>query len=127
MPTRKEIEQLRTAEQLRIIMTGILMREEANLYGLAQIAVISRVEVSSSREHAKFYVSILGDSSLKAQILKLFKQQLKTIRYLIGQRLQSRKVPEISFVIDESLEKAQQLAQILDASRYQDHSTEESN
>lgn len=127
MPTRKEIAQLRTAEQLRMIMTNILMREEAGLYGLATAAIISRVEVSNSQEHVKFYVSILGDADLKSQILDTFKRQLKAIRYLIGQRLHSRKVPEIRFMLDESIEKAQQLTRTLDALRQNMPTTESSS
>lgn len=109
MLTHKEIEQLRAAETLKNVMSNILLREEADLYGLSSLASVARVEVSITKEHVKFFISVLGDAQRKQQVMDLLQRQLKAIRFLIGKYYHSRKVPEISFILDESVEKTAKL------------------
>lgn len=108
--------QARYQERLRIAMSEILLREEANLYNLAGLVAVSRVEVSSSLEDVKFYLSILDDDpERRKQVLALLKENSKKIRFLLVQKVVCKKAPNIRFVLDEQLEEARRIDQQLRA------------
>lgn len=70
---------------------------------------ITNVSVSPDLEDARIFVSVLGTEEQKQETMKgLFSAQ-KVIRMRLGDKLQLRTVPEISFVLDESIEKASRI------------------
>ena len=74
---------------------------------------VTAVETTSDLKYAKIFVSVL-DKAASAQALKGLKSASGYLRRELGQRLNLRNTPELSFVRDDSIDKG---AHILDMLR----------
>ncbi|MCD7916385.1 MAG: 30S ribosome-binding factor RbfA [Tannerellaceae bacterium] len=75
---------------------------------------VSAVRVSPDLGLAKVYVSIFP-SEKEPEILEAIRANTKAIRFDLGQRvhLQLRKIPELSFYIDDSLDYIENIDNLL--------------
>lgn len=75
---------------------------------------VSVVRVSPDLSVAKAYLSIFPSEKSK-DLLEAVRANTKAIRYDLGQRirLQVRKIPELSFFIDDSLDYIERIDQLL--------------
>jgi ribosome-binding factor A len=73
----------------------------------------TRVEMSDDLRHAKVFVSSIGAEAEKARMLQGLSSATGYIRRHLGRALHLRYTPEISFVLDTSLEHGAKIAQIL--------------
>lgn len=96
----------RVAQRIKVLISEVLLRE-INDPRIGFITVTS-VSVSPDLKNAKIYVSLL-ESSKKNEAMKGLESAKKFIRGHLGDKLELRAVPEISFHFDESLEKASKL------------------
>jgi ribosome-binding factor A len=73
----------------------------------------TRVEMSDDLRYAKVFVSSLGSEQEKARMLQGLSSATGYIRRHLGRALHLRYTPEITFLIDESLEHGAKIAQLL--------------
>lgn len=75
---------------------------------------VSTVRVSADLSIAKAYLSIFP-SEKKEELLNAIRTNTKSIRYDLGQRvrLQLRKIPELTFFIDDSLDYIENIDKLL--------------
>lgn len=75
---------------------------------------VSIVRVSPDLSVAKAYLSIFPSEKSK-DLLEAIRTNTKAIRYDLGQRirLQVRKIPELSFFLDDSLDYIERIDQLL--------------
>jgi ribosome-binding factor A len=73
----------------------------------------TRVEMSDDLRHAKVFVSSLGAEPEKARTLQGLSSATGYVRRQLGRTLHLRYTPEISFLLDDSLEHGAKIAQIL--------------
>jgi ribosome-binding factor A len=73
----------------------------------------TRVEVSDDLRHAKVFASIIGSELEKARTLQGLASATGYIRRHLGRVLHLRHTPEITFLIDESLQHGAKIAQLL--------------
>ncbi len=85
----------------------------AQTYEQSLISVTS-VRVSADLSVAKIYVSIFPHQK-KESVFSLIKEHKSKIKYEIGQKIgmQLRKVPDLEFYIDDSLDYAEKIDQLL--------------
>ena len=78
------------------------------------IISVSAVRISPDLSIAKVYLSIFP-SAKSQEILENLKKSSKTIRYELGQkvRLQLRKIPELAFSLDDSLDYIENIDNLL--------------
>jgi ribosome-binding factor A len=74
---------------------------------------ITRVLLSRDLRHAKVFFSTYGDEGAKQKSLEGLRSALGFIRGELGRRLNLRYVPEIEFRMDESLDHAFHIEEIL--------------
>jgi ribosome-binding factor A len=74
---------------------------------------ITRVEVSGDYRHAKVFVSVMGDENQKKLTLAGLKSALGFIRREAGKRLSLRYMPELTLVLDKSLDYGFQIDKLL--------------
>ena len=74
---------------------------------------ITDVEVSVDLRHARVFVSVLGDGEAKAATMDGLRSALGYIRRELGARLQMRYTPDITFKLDESIERGARVNQLL--------------
>lgn len=109
------METTRQAKISRLIqkeLSEILRLQTAKTHGI--IISVSAVRISPDLSIAKAYLSIFP--SAKAQeILDNLTRNSKTIRYELGQkvRLQLRKIPELAFYLDDSLDYVENIDRLL--------------
>ena len=78
------------------------------------IISITDVELSQDYKYAKIYISIFGESETKQEIMDAIEESGSFIRGELGKRIRLRFTPELRFYLDESVEKAQKINDLLD-------------
>lgn len=93
-------------------LSELFRSESRNLFGGAFITV-TVVRVSPDLGLAKVYLSIMGNNSKTA--LKMIEEKNKDIRRRVGNALgkQLRVIPELHFYIDDSLDYAMKIEELL--------------
>ncbi len=109
------METTRQAKIARLIqkeLSEILRLQTAKTHGI--IISVSAVRVSPDLSIAKAYLSIFP-SAKAPQILEDLTRSAKTIRYDLGQkvRFQLRKIPELAFYLDDSLDYIENIDNLL--------------
>lgn len=74
---------------------------------------VTKVEVSSDLRAAKAFISVLGDDADKAAALKVLRSAAGFIRRILGKELVLRKVPDLDFRLDESIERDVEFQQVI--------------
>lgn len=77
------------------------------------LATVTAVETSPELDHAKVYITTLGDDEEKAEIIAGLRSASPFIRGQLGRRLHIRRVPELHFEIDRMLEEANRIESLL--------------
>lgn len=78
------------------------------------LVTISDVEVTKDLRHAKVYVSVsINDEIIKKGVLEGFNAAKAFIRSAIGKNLSLKRIPDLSFFIDETLNNAMKIEKIL--------------
>ena len=75
---------------------------------------ITDLEMSGDLQHAKVFVSIYGTEAAKKETMEGLKACTSFVRRSLGQKIRLRHTPEIRFIQDSSLEKGDQLIQLID-------------
>ena len=78
----------------------------------AGMVSVTAVEATPDLKYAKIYVSALNKDS-SGQLLKGLKSAAGSLRRELGQRLNLRATPELSFVRDDSIDKGAHILDLL--------------
>ncbi|NBO93472.1 MAG: 30S ribosome-binding factor RbfA [Planctomycetia bacterium] len=74
---------------------------------------VTRAEISADLQHAKVYVSIMGTESEQKLALHGLRHSAGFIQRKLGDRLQTRYTPIVSFVVDEGVKKSLEITRLL--------------
>lgn len=109
----------RVEEQLRRDLAE-LIRHEIKEPGLA-ILSISEIRVSPDLAVAQVYVSIMQDDrELIDYTLHTLQNYAGKLRGLLGKRMRIRRVPQLTFIYDDLIQKGTQLDHAIDRAVEQD-------
>ena len=83
-----------------------IIRDDLNDPRLSDTAAVSviQVRVTNDLSFADCYISVLGDSNKKEDVLDALNQAKGYVKVLIGDRMRLRSMPEFRFKLDESIE-----------------------
>jgi ribosome-binding factor A len=81
----------------------------------------TNVEVSSDLRHAKVYYSLLGDNEKRSEVAVGLESAKGFVKRELGKRLQLRRIPDISFHFDVSLEHGSTIDRLLAELKESDH------
>jgi len=103
---------LRLAETIQAELADILHREvrDPRLHFLT----ITYVEVSDDLRRATVHVSVLGSDEERAETMETLQRAKGFLRSQLASRLRLRRVPELAFVTDRSLDNALRVWQLLE-------------
>ena len=76
-------------------------------------ATVTGVDLTDNLNHARVYVIIIGDAEQKRGTLEGLQSARGYIRSALGKNLYLKYIPELSFHLDETAEKAQKISKIL--------------
>ena len=109
----------RIEEQLRIELSEIVEREiEDPRIGLA---TVTAVKISPDLRHARVFISVLGDEQERKKTLQGLNSAANYARRSLSQRLHHlRRIPELVFAYDDSIETGSRIEELLDQIKPQD-------
>lgn len=90
-----------------------LLREDLDDPRIAGLVTVMHVDVSPDMRRATAYVSVLGTDEERASTLAGLASARPFFRRELGRRLHIKQVPDVDFVADTSLERAQELTDIM--------------
>ena len=102
----------RVGDQIRQELSELLSRGTVHDPGIGFIT-LTRVKVSPDLQVARVYYTSLGDPKARRETAKALERATPFLRRHVGSRLQLRRVPELHFQFDESVEHQDRVEQIL--------------
>ncbi|MGD2067206.1 MAG: 30S ribosome-binding factor RbfA [Gemmatimonadota bacterium] len=112
MPSRR-IQRLN--EQLKREISQVIRREVRD--PRVGIVTVTDVDVTSDLTMARVYVRPMGDGPDRSEALEGLRAAAPHIRHQLGRTLRIRRVPELHFEHDETLERAMRIESILEEVR----------
>ncbi len=91
-----------------------LIQHQAKDPRLDAFVTVTEVVTSADLKYAKVFVSAIGGKADKEKILKALEAATGFLRSQLAHKLAMRRVPELSFFWDESIERGDHIMQILD-------------
>lgn len=82
---------------------------------ISSLLSIVKINVSGDLSYATVYVSAIEGSEATAQSVKGLKSAAGYLRRELGSRLSLRKVPELRFIADDSIERSAHISRIINS------------
>lgn len=90
---------------------GEVIGEEIDLSD--ELVTVSRVEISPNHQHATVMITVFPYEKSE-EVLTKINREIGALQRIINRRLKMRPVPKISFELDQSEQKGQEIIDILD-------------
>ncbi len=108
----------RIEEQLRMELSEIIDEIEDPRVGLA---TVTAVKLSADLCHARVFVSVLGDEETRKKTMQGLNSAAHFARRSLSQRLKHmRRIPELTFAYDSSIETGNRIEELLDRIKPED-------
>ena len=75
---------------------------------------ISKIDLSGDLQHCKIYITSTAEKKVRKEIVENLNIAKSSIRHNLGQRIEMRRVPEITFKDDIVLDKGLSVLKLLD-------------
>ncbi len=102
-------------------INGLLRQEISQLIShelkdprLLGVVSITQVDTSVDLRHARVFVSVLGSQEEKETVLRGISSAAGFMRRELRERLSLKYIPELSFVLDQSIEEADHILRMMD-------------
>jgi ribosome-binding factor A len=105
----------KVAQEMRQEISAIIARELRD--PRVGFATVTEAKVSADLSHAQIFISVLGSPQQQRETLDSLNRAAGYIRRLLGPRLRLRRMPELSFVFDQSIEQGARMMQIIEEIR----------
>ncbi len=87
---------------------------------IGDMVTIMGVEVTGDLRHATFFMSVMGDKAQKESALAGMRQARGFIRRTLGRRLDLKRIPELHFQLDTTLEEQERIEKLLAGIRHEE-------
>lgn len=106
----------RLNDLLRAEISDILFREvkDPRLHGLISV---TQVEVTPDLSHARVFVSVMGEEEQRRAAFKALDSARFFVRRELTHRVKVRRIPELAFQRDDSLERGAHLLSLIQRAR----------
>jgi len=101
----------RVGEQIREDLAELIAREVHDP-GIGFLT-ITHVRVTPDLQQARVYYTTLGDPKARRQSQRALERAVPFLRRQLGRRLRLRRIPDLQFFFDESVERQDRIEQIL--------------
>ena len=81
---------------------------------ISKFVAVTEVSLSADMKYAKVFVSCMGSEEEKKTMLKGLGAASNFLRNQMAKRLRLRRIPELSFEWDDSIERGDHLLQLMD-------------
>lgn len=80
---------------------------------ISGLITVTEVENSEDMRHAKVYISVMGTEEERKSALAGLQAAAGFIRHELVQRLSLRRIPDLTFIRDDSIERGTRVLQIM--------------
>jgi ribosome-binding factor A len=110
------------ANSRRVARVAALIKREVSQMLLSEIkddrvgagmVSVTDVDLSGDLQHAKIFVSIYGTEAAKAETMAGLDSSANYVRRELGSRMQLRRTPTVKFIEDRSLERGDNMLNLL--------------
>ena len=101
----------RVGDQIQAEIASLLTREVHDP-GIGFLT-ITQVKVSPDLQQARVYYTCIGDDKAKRESARALDRAKPFLRRQVGQRLRLKRVPELTFFFDQSIEQGDRVERIL--------------
>jgi ribosome-binding factor A len=101
----------RVGEEIRREL-GLLLARDVHDPGIGFVT-LTRVKVSPDLQQARVFYTIIGDERARREAQRALERATPFLRRHIGSRIRLRRVPELRFEFDKSVEHQDRIEQIL--------------
>ena len=110
------------ANSRRVARVAALIKREVSQMLLSEIkddrvgagmVSVTDVDVSGDLQHAKIFVSIYGTEEAKIETMAGLESSVNYVRKELGSRMQLRRTPTVKFLQDTSLERGDNMLELL--------------
>ena len=122
----------RLGEEIKKIISSMLLREIKDPKLLESMVSVSAVEVTNDGSYATVYISVLGTGKggfatdeEKEDISQAFGRAKGLIKREIGKNIKLRHIPELIFKIDNSMEYGIKMSSLIDGLGIDSYSSDE--
>jgi ribosome-binding factor A len=112
MPPRDPRRADRVGEAVREEVAAFLTRD-AKDPRLTGLVTVTAVEMARDLRHATIFVSVLGDDAAKAITIEVLAGMAPHLRGRVGRALRLQFAPELTFRLDESVQRAARIETLL--------------
>ena len=123
---KRSIKNTRINEEVLRELSNIL-RGELKDPRVSPMCSVVAVEVAPDLKSAKAYISVLGDEEAQKRTMEGLKSSAGFIRRKLAENVNLRNTPQITFVLDQSIEYGVRMSKMIDeVTRHDQLSQEES-
>ncbi|MBS4168836.1 30S ribosome-binding factor RbfA [Parachlamydia sp. AcF125] len=97
---------------LREVVTEVIKKDVRNPY-VSEMTTVTRVDITKDLRHAKVYVSIMGTGTEKEDTLQALRSAAGFIAVNASQKVVMRFFPELTFVLDDSVDRQMRIETLL--------------
>jgi len=101
----------RVGEEIRQELSQLLARDVHDP-GIGFVT-LTRVKVSPDLQLARVYYTQIGDERQRRETARALERARPFLRRQLGQRIRLRRVPDVQFLFDESVENQERIERIL--------------
>ena len=101
----------RVAEVIREVASEAILFEVKD--PRIKFTTVTRAEVSADLQHAKVFISVMGSDRDRSLTLHGLKSAAGFIQSKLGDRMKTRYVPVLEFVLDEGIRNSLEVARLL--------------
>lgn len=97
---------------LKEVLTEVIRKEVKNPH-LSPLFTVTRVEISKDLQHAKVYISVIGDDETKKKALAVLQSARGFIAKHAFKEVTMFHFPELNFILDESVEQQMHIESLI--------------
>ena len=103
----------RVGDEIQKIIADLIQHEIKDPR-LPDLTSVTEVRVTRDLSHANIYVSVMGDETARKNCLAALHSAAGFIRREIGRRVRLRVMPELHFILDDSIERGIRMTRLID-------------
>lgn len=90
-----------------------ILKNEMKDPRISEMASVTHVELSRDLKYAKAYISVYDSDKLKKSTIETLTHAEHYIKNEVGARMRMRRLPEITFLLDTSIEYSSKISEML--------------
>ena len=103
----------RISSEMQKVISEII-REDIKDPRVPLMTSVVSANVTRDLKYAKIYVSVLGTEAEKKSAMAALKNSAGFIRHQVADKMELRCTPELTFILDESIERGSYLTSLID-------------